>query len=222
MNPVFEMQQNAIRQSQRLVEKNSSAYFRATASLTQLGLETCLAAQQLGTELTDYWLQTSVRTLDLLYGSPDSKRSRHRALDAYGDSLRCRMELVDGWFALFDRLERETVRVVLDAARPWLTGPPEPAVGGETAVTVTDRGAKAEPDGPTPSEETAPGGTGAESPDLQYISGIGTAHEDRLEAAGITSVEALASADPEKLASRASLTEQRVREWIRRAEQHVL
>ena len=221
MNPVFEMQRNAIRQSQQLVEQNGNAYFRATASLTQLGLEMCLDAQELGTELTNHWLQTSVRTLDPLYGSPDSERSRHRAPDAYGDFLRCQMKLVDGWFDLLNRMERETVRVILDAARPWLAGPPEPAVGGETAVTVTDRGAKAEPDGPTPSEEAAPAATDVESLDLQYISGIGTAYEDRLEAAGVTTVEALANADPEKLASQTSLTEKRVREWIRRAEQQV-
>lgn len=73
----------------------------------------------------------------------------------------------------------------------------------------------------TTGETTDSEATGPETRDLRYISGIGTAYEDRLEAVGITSVAALADASPEELADQTTLPEKRLREWIEQAKDHV-
>lgn len=52
---------------------------------------------------------------------------------------------------------------------------------------------------------------------LTDIQGIGPAYAERLENAGIEDVDALAAADPENLAERANISENRIQRWIDRA-----
>jgi polyhydroxyalkanoate synthase len=55
---------------------------------------------------------------------------------------------------------------------------------------------------------------GAGETDLQMLEGIGPAYADRLADAGVTSVEALADADPATLATETGIAAGRVRGWI--------
>ena len=87
--------------------------------------------------------------------------------------------------------------------------------------TSTDHAVTTDSDESVGPDETSTSTTDSDTLDLQYLSGIGTAYEDRLEAVGITSVEALANADPEELASQTALPETRLREWIEQAKHHV-
>ena len=56
--------------------------------------------------------------------------------------------------------------------------------------------------------------------DLQELDGIGPAYAERLTGAGITSVEALADAEPATLSADADIDEGRIRGWIEAANEH--
>jgi len=88
-------------------------------------------------------------------------------------------------------------------------GPP-----GESPVapsrTESDIGSTGENAGSTSDEPGIP-------PDLRTLIGIDDRQADRLKEAGIRSVDGLASADPQSLASNLDLPEKQIRPWIRRA-----
>jgi polyhydroxyalkanoate synthase len=72
-------------------------------------------------------------------------------------------------------------------------------------------------DGDTPAGASDGEPSTAGDPDLEDLPGIGPAYASRLEAAGVTSVAALADADPVSLATDADVDEGRVRKWIEAA-----
>jgi predicted flap endonuclease-1-like 5' DNA nuclease len=271
MNAIFEMQRNAIQQSQQMMHQGVDMQQRMTESLLRNNLRAGQNAQRQGTELARNWVDTYFRALGTAFGQGDTSEvnetldeqfeqftdsqeeawsafedSLDQAMTAYEDLSESQKELVDRSFTLFVDLQRKTYSRVAAAAYPWLARQPEQAVAmdtGETAETTktgeaaeiaeqttdeetepdtsTDHAVTTKSDEPAASDETSTSMTESKTLDLQYLSGIGTAYKDRLEAVGITSVEALADADPEELASQTTLPEKRLREWIEQAKHHV-
>jgi predicted flap endonuclease-1-like 5' DNA nuclease len=84
----------------------------------------------------------------------------------------------------------------------------EPETETESEVEESDAG---EATGASETDEQA-GGT-----DLQAVKGIGPAYADRLESAGVTSVEELADADPEAIAAEIDVSDKQTARWIERA-----
>jgi polyhydroxyalkanoate synthase len=87
-----------------------------------------------------------------------------------------------------------------------------PAAESEAPEAATSDAAVAE-DADTPDED-------ASGTDLQELDGIGPAYAERLESAGVTSVEALADADAATLSADAGIDEGRIRRWIDAAAAH--
>lgn len=60
-----------------------------------------------------------------------------------------------------------------------------------------------------------------DSDDLESVTGIGPSYAHRLHSVGLQSVASLALADPEKVADALSISEERIRRWIERANKMV-
>jgi polyhydroxyalkanoate synthase len=98
---------------------------------------------------------------------------------------------VAGWFA-----ERSTDEPMPDAVvEATGTDSPDAAVAEDVETTETD----------------------VAGTDLQELDGIGPAYAERLESAGVVSVEALTDAEPAELSVDADIDEGRVRRWIEAA-----
>lgn len=92
-----------------------------------------------------------------------------------------------------------------------------PATAAEDAVKGTDATSTAAPDdGAVQATATDDSPTDDGEP-LDVIKGVGSTYADRLEDAGIETVDQLADADPEALAEKTGISEKRLTRWIERA-----
>jgi polyhydroxyalkanoate synthase len=156
------------------------------------------------------------------------------------------MGLLDRLKSLLGRDDRQTRRQQGGSANVTVEHDPEPAPETEAAVkgtgdaddhsvdgpavdtgadTTTDAGSTPQPneqetraDEPAePAEPDEPEGSDLEE-SVDSINGIGPTYAERLEAAGIGTVEDLAATDVETVAEAAETAESRVTDWVEQAQ----
>lgn len=141
MNPLFEMQRNAMRQTQEMMRRGVDMQKRMTESAMQTNLDVGQSAQRQGTELTRNWLDAYFRTFGQMAGQRNAEEvsqtlddefeqftnaqedawnafeeSIEQAMAAYDDLTQSQKELIDRSFNSFYEMQRETGERVSDAA----------------------------------------------------------------------------------------------------------
>jgi hypothetical protein len=141
MNAIFEMQRNAIQQSQQMMHQGVDMQQRMTESLLRNNLNTGRNAQRQGTELARNWMDTYFRAIGTMFGQSDTSEvsgslreefeqftdsqeeawnsfedSLDQAMTAYEDLSESQKELIDRSFNSFFEMQRETGERVADAA----------------------------------------------------------------------------------------------------------
>lgn len=141
MNPLFEMQRNAMRQTQEMMRRGVDMQKRMTESAMQTNLDVGQSAQRQGTELTRNWLDAYFRTFGQMAGQRNAEEvsqtlddefeqftnaqedawnafeeSIEQAMAAYDDLTQSQKELIDRSFDSFYEMQRETGERVSDAA----------------------------------------------------------------------------------------------------------
>lgn len=141
MSAMFEMQRNAIQQSQQMMQQGIDMQQRMTESVMRNNLNTGRNAQRQGTEFARSWLDTYFRSLGTMFGQSDNSDvsqelreqfeqfndSQEEAWSAFEDSLEQAMtayedlndsqkDLIDRSFESFFEMQRETGQQVSDAA----------------------------------------------------------------------------------------------------------
>ncbi|WP_115795082.1 hypothetical protein [Halorussus rarus] len=141
MNAMFEMQRNAIQQSQQMMQQGIDMQQRMTESMMRNNLSSGHNAQRQGTELARNWMDAYFRTLGTMFGRGDASEvseslreqfeefndaqddawdsfedSLDQAMDAYEDLNESQKELIDRSFNSFFEMQRETGERVADAA----------------------------------------------------------------------------------------------------------
>lgn len=141
MNAMFEMQRNAIQQSQQMMQQGLDVQQRVTESLMRNNLNVGHNTQRQGTEFARNWMDTYFRALGSVFGQGDTsevsqtleeqfeeftdsqeeawdsfEESLDQAMNAYEDLNRSQKELIDRSFNSFFEMQRETGERVADAA----------------------------------------------------------------------------------------------------------
>ena len=141
MNAMFEMQRNAIQQSQQMMQQGIDMQQRMTESMMRNNLNSGHNAQRQQTEFARNWMDTYFRTLGTMFGQRDNsdvseslrqqfeefndaqeeawssfEDSLDQAMDAYEDLSESQKELIDRSFNSFFEMQRETGERVADAA----------------------------------------------------------------------------------------------------------
>ena len=141
MSAMFEMQRNAIQQTQQMMQQGIDMQQRMTESLMRNNLNMGHNAQRQGTEFARNWMDTYFQGLGMIFGQRDTSEmsdtlkeqfdqfsdsqeeawgefedSLNKAMEAYEDLNESQKELIDRSFNSFYEMQRETGEHVADAA----------------------------------------------------------------------------------------------------------
>ena len=94
----------------------------------------------------------------------------------------------------------------------------EPPTTEEESPDAVESDADSRPDSPEPEPEPDDEESGEP---VTSIKGIGPKYGEKLDAAGVRTVDDLASADPQALAEASGITESRLVRWVESAEQRI-